>query len=297
MKSMFPYGLFVVAAAFCGLASAAETTAFDPAGRAKTVGPFLEDRTIVVAHVDFTRIDIPATLDQIGKLVPEAKPQLALTQAAGTAMQAAFVQSGGKDMYICLTVAGPLFTLNHGQEPFYFVLSLAPQANEAVLAGMMRQFNPKKLVVERVGNVLLAGTRTTVDRLKALTPEDQTGLLPRVEKAFEAAGDTAAQVLFLPPPYTGRVVAEMMPTLPEVFGGGPSNVLTNGLHWASVGVSLPPALSIRAVVQSQDAAAATAFRQKLLDFAKIAAAQKEVQKNLPTFDKIVQVLTLSLIHI
>ena len=128
---------------------------FDAAARAKVIAPFLEEQTVAILHVDFTRLDVGATLDEVGQFVPETQPQMAVGKAAGTAMLAAFNQAGGKDVYICVTLAGSLSE----KDLLYVVLPLSPGANQDVLAGMIRQCNPQAFAAsERVGDVLLVGT-------------------------------------------------------------------------------------------------------------------------------------------
>jgi hypothetical protein len=75
--------------------------------------------------------------------------------------------------------------------------------------------------------------------------------------------------------------------LPKEIGGGESTILTRGILWAAVGVDLPPKMSIRLVVQSQDATAAAALRTKTAEILKIASAwlnSKEGKLRLPEME-------------
>ncbi len=114
---------------------------------------------------------------------------------------------------------------------------------------------------------------------------------PEVVRAFDAAGDTAAQLLFVPPVYWRRVVEEMMPTLPDLVGGGPSSIVTNGVRWLAIGVDPPTQFSFRLIVQSRDKEAAVAFKRKWGEVCQAIGHRKEVRESLPQFDQLVALLT------
>jgi hypothetical protein len=74
-----------------------------------------------------------------------------------------------------------------------------------------------------------------------------------------------------------------MPQLPAELGGGPSSVLTRGIHWAAVGIDVSPHAAFRLVIQSQDAQAAQALREKLVGLLSLAETLPDVQKQVPDF--------------
>ncbi len=128
-------------------------------------------------------------------------------------------------------------------------------------------------------------------RLKSLKPEDR----PELAKAFAAAGDTAIQALFIPSNENRKVVEEIMPKLPQELGGGPITIVTRGALWAAVSVDLPPKTSVRATVQSQDAASAQKLRELAARFFKAVGEEgphnQKARDVLPGFDKLVKQLT------
>ncbi|MCX7425895.1 MAG: DUF1559 domain-containing protein [Planctomycetia bacterium] len=287
MNTMIRFGMVAALVAAAGIVRGADEKPLDAAARAKVIAPFLEEQTVAILHVDFTRLDLGATLDEVVRLVPETQPQMAVGKAAGTATLAAFNQAGGRDVYIFVTLAGSLSEI----DLLYVVLPLSPGANQDVLAGMVRQCNPPAFAAsERVGDVLMVGSRATINRLKSLPPVSERKISPDIEKAFAAAGDTAAQLLVLPPEYSRRVIAEMMPTLPEEVGGGPSSVLTDGLRWAAVGVDLPPKLALRVTIQSKDNAAAEALEKELAVLWQKLGENEEVRRSVPDLQRTAKVL-------
>ena len=142
-------------------------------------------------------------------------------------------------------------------------------------------------VTERLDGVLYAGSRATLQRLKKkMKPDDR----PALAAAFEAAGDTAAQALFVPPQYWQRVIEEMMPTLPPAIGGGSSSIYTHGIRWAAVGADPPPQISLKLVIQSQDPDAAKALRQKWDELARLIGQNEEVRRAVPNFAALQEIL-------
>ena len=74
MKRTISCMLIAVLIAMGSVSRAAET--FDAAVRANLIAPFIEEETVAVIHVDFSRINVAEVFDEIGRLVPEAKPEL-----------------------------------------------------------------------------------------------------------------------------------------------------------------------------------------------------------------------------
>ena len=136
-----------------------------------------------------------------------------------------------------------------------------------------------------VAGLLLIGNRLPV-------PKDFRAVeRPELTAAFAAAGDTAAQVILVPPACTPRVVEELAPQLPEEMGGGPSSVLTRGIRWAAAGIDVSPHKAFRLVIKSEDARAAEALRGKLVALLRLAAERSEVRKRVPDFQSVTAFLT------
>jgi hypothetical protein len=126
-----------------------------------------------------------------------------------------------------------------------------------------------------------------LERVRSLKPEPR----PELTAAFEAAGDTAAQVILILPKYARRVIEETLPELPKELGGGPSSVVTRGFQWAAVGIDFPPKPALRLVVQAQDGPAAQAFQAKAVEWLGRVMQLKEVREYLPKPDEILTLVT------
>ncbi|MBN2216637.1 MAG: DUF1559 domain-containing protein [Pirellulales bacterium] len=260
------------------LAHAAET--FDPAARAKTIAPLVEEETMGMVHVDLARIDVDASFDQYLKtlLIPEG------TVADGRREFKAFVDGcqdvGVQEVYFVLA---PIAFETREVNIVFAGVPLTPECDENAVRDVLekKMAGSGERTVQRIGDLLVVGSHATVARLAKAKPDNR----PELEKAFAAAGDTAVQILVLPPRYSARAFAEMMPELSPVFGGGPSSVVTQGCLWAAVGIDLPPKMGFRAVIQSADHAAAEALAAKWGPIGKWIDHRKHICRILPEAEK------------
>jgi hypothetical protein len=284
-------GLFVLALLAAGTAMAGEQ--FDPAARAKTVAPFIDEQTVLIARVDVSRLEVDPLVDKavelVREVVPEARAELdrfreeeQQTRAQLKKLQAAFRQAGGREVYLLFSVADVDF---HREPSPFLILPLGNRADEKTLAAMFRQTHFE--VQERLGDVLFVGNAQTLNRLTTLKPSPR----PEIAEAFKTAGDTVAQAVLLPPTYAARVIEEMLPQLPKEIADGPSTAITHGLLWAVLSADPPPKMSLKLVVQSQDAQAAAALRKKWIAALQLLGRQKEVRERIPTFDKLAALVT------
>lgn len=273
-------GLFLASLLIAAPPAAAQDK-FDPAALAKTIAPVIEEQTVAVARIDVARIALDPLFEKAAKLFPDLKVELPLAKLAAASWREAFSKAGGRDVYAVITLA-PMNRFEPASA--FFVVPLRPGADQEALQAA---FQVARLAAERMGNVLVAAdNRETLDWVRKIKPDPR----PELAAAFEAAGDTAVQLLLLPPRYTQRVIEETMPELPKAIGGGPSSVLTRGVRWAALGIDLPPRMALRVVVKSQDARAAEAFWAKWLELLRLAGQQKEVRRFLPKFDEAANLL-------
>jgi hypothetical protein len=288
MRTRLLYAVLLVTCIFAGTIRAQEK--FDPAMRAKTIAPFIDEQTFLVAHVDATRVNVEATFDQYLKLLPpdlrETIPadEIEAAKKAVSEPQERFLKAGGKDAYVVSSIADIPPASSKEEGMIFVIVPLREGAKEKELLDIVRDLPFE--VKERWGDNLFLGSKETQQRLKKNKPDPRPELVP----AFEAAGDTAAQAVLLPPKYVRRVIEEIMPTLPEPIDGK-STILTDGLLWAALGVDLPPRISARLVVQSKDRPAAEALKQKWSDIYQIIGKEKETRELVPAFDEIVKRLT------
>jgi hypothetical protein len=276
------YRILAVALALALAPPAAAADRFDPDARAAAIAPFVDPQTVVVAHADLARIDLDGLVRQVaaaGEL--DAQEAEALRRELGSWLPD-LTRAGGKELYAGFSLADLA-----ARPPFFVVVPLAAGADAAAVRRELGRGKAlEALRFETRDRAVVGGSAATLKRLGALRP----GPRPELARAFAAAGDTAAQVVLLPPADTGRVLDELLPTLPPELGGGSSRPLAHGLRWAALGVDLPPQAELRLVVQSSDADASRALDALLVRARDALGRLRDVRDLLPDFDKVAGLL-------
>ncbi len=225
----------------------------DPAARAAAIARFIDDQTPLVIHLDLAAVDPQATVNALTGLMGVPKEEVNRSPS-GLLSVAKLAKVGATDAYF-------VFSLAELPIPGFLLITGKPGIDAAWVLQIATQWGaPPGAVCESLDGQIFLGSKATLERLKRQRPAAR----PELAKAFEAAGDSSAQVLFLPSDDSRRVVEELLPKLPAELGGTASTVFTRGVRFAAVGVDLPPKkLALHVVVQSQDAAAAGALRDAL----------------------------------
>jgi hypothetical protein len=116
----------------------------------------------------------------------------------------------------------------------FLFLPQTPDVDPQRLRDHLRVLGIELTSVARNGMIIMALDGST-DLAKTL---DTLTVSPREEldEAFASVAPHPIQILLVPPDYVRRTVVELMPQLPRQLGGGPSDVLTEGLRWAALGL-------------------------------------------------------------
>lgn len=258
---------------------------FDPEARAKAITPFVEQDTALVACVAPSRLDVKAAFDLLERILPPVhQKQLKNCEKQLTESLAAVARTGVDEFYLVAPFSGLL--------PPQRMLMVTPISGESQEKSFRQalQLNEREAWTIH-GAVMTQFPKPALEHLRHPSKymADQR---PELAAAFRAAGDSAVQVLFLPPRATRRVIDELYPELPEQLGGGPSSTLTRGVRWAAVGIDIAPNPSLKPVIQSDDAKAAEALNEKLPTLIRLAAESKQVKEVMPWFEKIIPHLKL-----
>ena len=275
--------LCLVAAIAFGLCAAATGQQFDPAARAETITPFLDSQAIAVGHVDIERLDPTALVKSLGELAPAEddrfKEQLSEMEQHLKLMKTALRSGGVRDLYAVISLA---------DLPKGGLLVVAPikGGEPDMAAGVLRELLHTEAATVISGSAV-CGSQAAIDRLKSMKP----GPRPELAKAFEAAGDTTVQVVFVPNSDTRRVLHEMLPRLPEKLGDVSGQELADGVQWAAVGANAPPKLSIKLTIQSKDAHSAAAIQRVAERGLALAKTEKELTQNIPNLEELIRLLT------
>ncbi|MFC1596579.1 DUF1559 domain-containing protein [Planctomycetota bacterium] len=246
---------------------------------AEEVAPFVDELTRAVVYVDLARAETDRLMNLAVPIVPQAAfyetPLRAELEQARAALRAA----GIENFYLVFSLA------DLPQQPWFLVAPCPDKLDPKALASQMPADLPRRLAGSRdltvqrfakgdSGSALFIGLDDTLTRLKRDRPKPR----PELAAAFRAAGDAPVRAVFVPTDDDRRVVEELVPTLPDVLGGGPSTVLTRGLRWAAARVDLEPEPSLRLVVESTNPKAAEASR---LLWGRILAPWGQMEPLLP----------------
>jgi hypothetical protein len=259
---------------------------FDAEAAAKAVAPFLDDRTVAVAHVDLTRIDVDAFAEKIAALTKMKADNLADEKKAVAGLLQALTKAGAKDAFFVVSLADL-----PGEMPFV-VLPLEKGADAKAILDLtpkdgLHSYGPfANFRYEQIGAAVVGGGDAARQRLKDLKPVAR----PELARAFAASGDGVARVALFATTDTRKVLEEMLPNLPPELGGGPITVLTRGLRWVSLTLDAPPKLRLHGVVQAADKDSAKALHELVLKVRKFLGEQKEVRE-LPGVDKLLDAFT------
>jgi hypothetical protein len=270
MKSALIACIGMLLIAVTPLTRAAEK--YDPTALAREIEPYLDDTTLIVAHVDFTRVDLLPVVARIKESFPKIgspRDQEKAVAEFDSGINAAqkwigdFTKSGGRDCFVVVSMSG------FPQTPVLVVVPLRQGGNGQAIAKLLSAgvaADPAVSTQVRENAVLL-GSKAALARIAK--PAAQ----PELVQAFEAAGDSAAQVLYVPSADTRKVLAEMLPNPtqgPFASSNGPT---AQQIAWVGLGIELAPKLGFSIVIHSPDAASATALSDTL---AKAVAMGKEM---------------------
>ncbi len=261
------------------VSSNAAESKFDPGQVAKTIAPYLDDRTILVVHVDLTRLEPKTLVEAFARLTGGKESDFDPLRQRWDALLPAFRKAGGKDIYI-------VFSLMDLLDGSFFVAPVEGEG-KALATFLKRLVRQTDQSAEKIGQAVVIGPKTALQRLHKLQPVER----PELARAIAVAGDAALQAFLLPTADTRRAIEEMLPTLPADFGGGSTRDLTRGLQWAAASVDVAPSLRARLVLQAPDAESAKALRAALVRLFKALGQNKVLAEYAPHLDAIVPLVT------
>ena len=230
----------------------------DPAALAAAVAPYLDDAALVVIHLDTTRLDLAPAVARVKEMftgmgTPQQRAAAIAdtdkTVAAVGKWAADFNAAGARDCYAVVSMSGfPEF-------PIYVVVPLPAGANAEAVGKLLEVGSAPGLDAHASvrKDVVLWGRKAMTDRIAAMKAPSPR---PDLAKAFEAAGDTAVQVAFVPSEDARKVLAELAPDVPDGPFAGEGQTVAKGIQWGVLGANLSPGVSFALTIQSPDAPAA-----------------------------------------
>ncbi|HTM54821.1 MAG TPA: hypothetical protein VL175_12385 [Pirellulales bacterium] len=280
---------------------------------ALTVAPYVDMQTLVIAHFDLAVIDAPRTVTMLARLMRLSEQEHARLQgefAPLEVLHGALPEGGSADVFIVVSLAdiNPAQIASRGGNPapngaqpganrenarkaaglpFFVVVSLDRKSPASPIALEVRRAvaiaNKVEVTSEKIGNAVIVASPSTIERLKKAQPTVRAEL----SSAFEAAGEGAAHILFVPSAEARFAAETLLPTVPPGLGGGPTKIWTQGAQWVAVGLDLPPAPSaVRIVVQSTSEQAAAALARQLNVVTDALGKRADIRKAFPKIDEI-----------
>ncbi len=224
------------------LPCSASEAKFDPAERTRALAGLIEEETIALAHIDFTRMDPDGLAKTLLALVPARKDELATLEKGMKAFQAAFTKAGGTEL---------VASFSSEELPWisFVWVPLTDRSDVPALTRLLKAHLPQNTLVEKRGSALVAGPREVLTRLAKEKPSARAEL----PAAIAAAGDTTIQLLLLPTADQRRVIDEVL-ALP--VKSDLTRALTRSLRWAALGIDVGPKPRAALTLQSTDATAA-----------------------------------------
>jgi hypothetical protein len=276
---------------------------------AATIAPFVDAQTLVVAHFDLAAIDAQKTLTLLARLFrfPEQEhARLQVQFAPLNVLHGALPEGASADVFVVVSIADIQLaqagasaknpTPNGGQPnedskkaslPFFVVISLERNSPASPIATEIRRAlaaqHRADVTMERIGNAIITGSPRTIERLK----KSQATNRPEIRAGLEAAGESAAHLLFVPSAEARFAAEALLPKLPPGLGGGATKTWTRGVVWTAVGLDLPPAEpAARIIIQSTNNQAALALSGQLAEITKSLGQKPEIRNAFPKLDEI-----------
>ena len=228
------------------LAAAQESAASKVISDAEHVLPFLRATTCLIVKVDSAAIDLDQLIANVGTISPAAKDAYGDSfRTLGASIQQLRELVDGQPVFA--TIGIPVSKSRASVH--LFVRKTSAEKGDKLSAFLTNQANAN---VSSTGNYIVATPRGLTDE-KHLLPMDSNG--DKLAAAFQSLEGYSAQLLFVPPEYVWRTVRELSPQLPPRLGGGPSQVLTDGVQWMAIGID-PGKLRTAIVIQLASPSAA-----------------------------------------
>jgi hypothetical protein len=236
------YALILIGLAWVLPAQAGEPK-FDAEKTARSLAPFIDEHTFVLARFDPRQGDLAGWWSLLATVFPTDADERETLRKTLKEWQSKYVKLGGRDIYVV-----------YGASDFpYRPCLLTPIAESPPERKDL--FEMLKMVLDEPGTTwenlrgfLCVGSKSALQRLKERKPSDRADIL----QALAGIGDGPLQVVFAPGADARKVFEEIAPALPIEIGGGSIQILTRGLKWAGLSVGPPPKAALKLIVQAAD---------------------------------------------
>lgn len=270
MRYFTPLFLFLIASPF-GLAGGKTDRAEE---LAKTVAPFVDDMTVLVGHLDMTRLETKA-LFKILESTGVKNKDLDVARAVFQTFQTSFREAGGRDVFLVLNWDAP-----RPEKDFLLIVPLPPMEKKKALLNLLKLIPGLHLRVHE--QLALVSSAELLEGRKLFKGKGRGEL----SNAFRTFSEESFKLIVLPPAIVVRTFVELFPFLPPHLGKAPSRELAQSLRWAGVGARTGETVQLTFRVQASDAKMAGTYLDLARKALDIPLDHVEIQLLFPDFTKI-----------
>lgn len=235
----------------------------------RLVAPFVDERTLLVAHLDLMAFAPLQTVDWLADrfgLAQAVRDKLQANAVLASVLTQTLPPDSNVDVFVVVSLS------DLGHVPLFVVLPAAERGAASAIAVEVRRELEKSwrrpVQTARFENALVTGSPETIERLQHDLPVAR----PELEAALGAAGDSALRIAFVPGAELRHFAAILLRRLTNESRGETIARAVAGVSWGAVGVQLAPErFSIRAIIQANDASAAKILRQEFAALAELLA--------------------------
>lgn len=256
------------------------------------LGPYIDDQTFAVAHLDITKLNLDAFVGQALSLISEhagsdtakhLQDNLKNFQAQASEQLNDLLKAGGRDIFVVFSMY---------DFPYFFVVVPVHSANDQAglhqqIQKIVKDFNAGDVEIHVFDGLILAGLKPTIARLKTASPVRSQALAA----GFQACANTTVQVVLFPSSDQRRILAEMLPQIPAESGNIKLTTLSKDLHWAALGFNGPPSVSLNMTIQSPNAEGADRLLTLVKNLYALAGQNPQVRELMPELDQVLKILT------
>ena len=242
----------------------------------EAIKPFVNPTTMVVIQLDTQRLNQPPVVQTALANNKEAQPLVSWL----TSMRSTLAPLLDDQVSIMVDVP-----FSAAQVPVRFMAKKPASLDAAKLNAGLATYRFSPLVDQ--GDFISTTPAGNLAESNQLLVSSETlasnyALLPA---AYSTVKDMPIRILIAPPTYLTKTYEDLMPRLPDSWGGTPTTTITEGIVWAAIGIE-PASLKLQVTIQSKSPAAAERLVAELPKLMSVAANSPPLLKFKSAIDAV-----------
>jgi hypothetical protein len=236
-----------------------------PASRAATVAPFLDDQTVAIMRIDVAAINVDTAFTEFAKIVATLDGEDAAKLLRADADKVLAFQKLVQEVYVVVSLNdAPAY-------PPFGVVKMVPGADAKKIFAFWHSEDVNAAVDQKAfdefcfvkNDVAILGNGRAIYRFKNSTAPPT--VVPNLEQAFQLAGNTQFQAIFVPTDGARAALAKTAQSLPAQLVSDAETLMTS-VNYAAVTTNLPPGFELKIEAQGRDAASAQKVQAAMSKF-------------------------------